>query len=90
MPQRVVRLNTLLLAVIVVQLGKTEHVQGELQAIIVIEELNATGNGEYNVGVVLDGQGMDGAGVFADPVSWASHPVVSASKAINKVALSQD
>ena len=79
MPKSIVGLDTLLLAVIVIQLGKAKYIQGELQAIIVVEELNATRDGKHNVGVVLDGQGMDDAGVLAHPVSWASNPVVSGS-----------
>lgn len=88
MPQSIVGLDTLLLAVIVIHLSKAKYIQGELQAIIIVEELNAARNGEHNVGVVLDGQGMDNAGVFANPISWASNPVVSRS--ISKVALNQD
>jgi hypothetical protein len=86
MPQRIVRFDTVLLAVIVIQLSKAKYIQSELQAIIIVEELNATSNGEHNVGVVLDRQGMDNAGVFADPISWASNPVISTSRSISKVA----
>ena len=80
MPQRIIGLDTFLLAVIIIHLSKAKHIQCELQAIIVVEELNATSNGKHNVGVVLDGQGMDRARVFANPISWAGNPVVSTSK----------
>jgi hypothetical protein len=78
MPQRLIRLDALLLAVLVIQLRKTENVQCGLQAIIIVEELNATSKCKHNVGVVLDGQCVDGARVFTDPISWASNPVISA------------
>lgn len=87
MPQSIVGLDTLLLAVVVIQLGKAEYIQGKLQAIVIVEKLNATSNGKYNIGIVLDGQGMDNAGVFAYPISWASNPVVSTSKSIRQITI---
>lgn len=87
MPQSLVGLDTLFLAIFVIQLSKAEYIQGGLQAIIVVEELNATSNGKHNVGVVLDGQRVNGAGVLTDPISWAGNPVVSTSRPINKVVL---
>jgi hypothetical protein len=53
MPQSIVGLDTLLFAVIIIHLSKAEDIQCELQAIIVVEKLNATSNGKHNVGVVL-------------------------------------
>ena len=87
MPQSIVRLDTLLLAVIVIQLSKAKYIQCELQAIIIVEKLNATSNGKHNVGAVLNGQGMNNARIFAYPISWASNPVVSKSRPISKVAI---
>jgi hypothetical protein len=55
MPQSIIGLDTLLLAVIIIHLSKAEDIQCELQAIIVVEKLNATSNGKHNVGVVLNG-----------------------------------
>jgi hypothetical protein len=87
MPQRTIGLDTLLLAVIIIHLSKAKHIQCELQAIIVVEELNATSNGKHNIGVVLDGQGMNSARILAYPVAWASHPVVPTSKGISETAM---
>jgi hypothetical protein len=87
MPQSIVWFDILLLAVIVIQLSKAEYIQSELQAIIVVKEFNATSNGEHNVCIVLDGQGMDNTGVFANPISWASNPIVSTSRSISKAAI---
>jgi hypothetical protein len=55
MPQSIIGLDTLLLAVIIIHLSKAEDIQCELQAVIVVEKLNATSNGKHNVGVVLNG-----------------------------------
>lgn len=90
MPQGIVRLDTLLLTVIVIHLSKAKHIQCELQAIIIVEELKATSNGIHNVGVVLDEQGMNNARIFAYPVSWSGTPVVPTSRPISKVAIYKD
>jgi hypothetical protein len=79
MPESIVGLDTLSLAVVVVQLGEAEKIQGELQGVVVVEELDATGDGKDNVGVVLDRQGVDGAGVLANPIARTGNPVVSRS-----------
>lgn len=54
MPQSIVRLNALLSTLIVIHLSKAKNVQRELQAAVIVEELNATSNGKHNVGVVFD------------------------------------
>jgi hypothetical protein len=87
MPQSIIGLDTLLLAVIVIHLSKAKDIQCELQAVIVVEKLNATSDGKHNVGVVLNGQGMDSARILAYPISWASHPVVPTSRTISKIAM---
>lgn len=76
-PQSIIGLDTLLLAVIIVHLGKAKDVQGELQAIIIVEELDAAGNSKDNIGVILDGQGVDDTRVLANPVTGTGNPVVS-------------
>jgi hypothetical protein len=81
-PQAIVGLDTLLLAVIVVHLGKAKDVQGELQGIIVVKELNGAGNGEYDVSVILDGQGVNDARVLANPIARTGNPVVSVDVAL--------
>lgn len=76
MPQSIVGLDTLLLAVVVVHLGKAKDVESELQAIIIVEELDGAGNSEDDISVVLDGQGVDDARVFANPIARTGNPVI--------------
>ena len=87
MPQSIIGLDTLLLAVIVIHLSKAEDIQCELQAVIVVEKLNATSNGKHNVGVVFNGEGMDSARILTYPIPWASHPVVPTSRTISKISV---
>jgi hypothetical protein len=75
-PQSIVGLDTLLLAVIIVHLSKAKDIEGELQTIVVVEELNATRNSEDDIGVILDGQGVNDAGVLANPIARTGNPVV--------------
>lgn len=76
MPKSIVGLDTLLLAVIVVHLSKAKDIKSKLQAIVIVQELNATGNREDNIRVILDGQGVDDTGVLANPVTRTGNPVV--------------
>jgi hypothetical protein len=69
MPQGIVRLDTLLLTVIIIHPSKAKDIQCELQATIVVKKLNATSNSKHNVGVVLNGQGMDSARILAYLIS---------------------
>lgn len=75
-PQGVVGLDSLLLAVIVVHLGEAKHVQRKLQAIVIVEELETSGNGEDDLGVILDGQGVNDTRVLANPVSRGGGPII--------------
>lgn len=79
-PESIVGLDALLLAVVVIQLGEAEEIKSELQGIIVIEELNATSDGKHDISVVLDRQGVDNAGVLANPISRSGNPVVPGSR----------
>jgi hypothetical protein len=79
MPESIIGLDALLLAVIIIHLGEAEDIKSKLQAIIVVEELNATRDGKHDISVVLDGQGVDNAGVLANPISRSGNPVVSRS-----------
>jgi hypothetical protein len=79
-PEGIIGLDALLLAVIVIQLGEAEEVKSELQGIIIIQELNATSDGKHDISVVLNGQGVDNAGVLANPISRSGNPVVSRSR----------
>ena len=76
MPKSIVGLDTLLLAVIVVHLSKAKDIKSKLQAIIIVQELNATGNSKDNIRVILDRQGVDDARVLANPVTRTGNPVI--------------
>lgn len=75
-PQGVVGLQALLGAVVVVELAEGEEVHGELDGVVVVEELDAAVDGKDNIGVVLDRQRVDGARALADPISATGNPVV--------------
>lgn len=89
MPQSIVGLDTLLLAVVVVHLGKAKDVEGKLQAIIVVEELNGAGNSEDDISVVLDRQGVDDARVLANPIARTGDPVIPRDVALATLHLCQ-
>jgi hypothetical protein len=89
-PESIVGLDTLLLAVVVVHLGKAKDVQGELQAIIVVKELDGAGNSEDDISVVLDGQGVDDARVLANPIARTGNPVISVNVALATLHLARD
>lgn len=80
MPESIIGLDALLLAVIIIQLGEAEDIKSKLQAIIIVEELNATRDGKHDISVILDGQSVDNAGVLANPISRSGNPVVSRSR----------
>lgn len=76
MPKSIVGLDTLLLAVIIVHLSKAKDIKSKLQAIIIIEELNATGNSKDDIRVILDGQGVNDTRVLANPITRTGNPVI--------------
>jgi hypothetical protein len=80
MPESIIGLDALLLAVIIIHLGKAKDIKGKLQAIIIVEKLNAARHGKHDISVILDGQSVDNAGVLANPISRSCNPVISRSR----------
>lgn len=76
-PQVLVGLNTTGLAVVIVKLRKAEAVHCLAQTIIVVEELEASSNGEDYLGSGPHEESVDGAWVLDDVVTFGSDPVIS-------------
>ena len=76
-PELVIRLNSLLLAMLIVQMSITEDVHSVLQAVIIVEKLETAGDSEHNLCVLAYMQSVDGSRILNHKVTGPSDPVIS-------------
>lgn len=75
-PQLVVHLETMLLAVLQIHAPETEPIHRLTEGIVVVEEFNGAGNVEDDFGILAHVQGMDCAGHLGDVVAFLADPFI--------------
>lgn len=79
-PKFIIRLDAMLLAMFKVQMRITEGIHGVFQAVVIVEKLQASSNGEHNFCARAHVQSMYSSRILDDVVSWFGNPVVSKNK----------